>query len=131
MYKVVKAFIYRARLYSVGQELTEHEYRRMMRDKVAIKRGIPVMVASQESPLPSVQEKAKKDIVPAKETIEKPVVKEAQKTTQKAQKSVKPKEPATSAKKPVATKKPTTAKKSTETKKPVRKKQTTAKPKEE
>lgn len=48
MYKVIKPFIYRARLYPIGRELTEREYERMMRDKVAIKRGIPGMVAPQD-----------------------------------------------------------------------------------
>lgn len=47
MYKVTKAFIYRAKLYAVGQELTDNAYQRMLRDKVAAKRGVPDMVAPQ------------------------------------------------------------------------------------
>ena len=47
MYEAKKAFIYRAKLYSVGQEITPMQYGRMMRDKGAMKRGIPEMVAPQ------------------------------------------------------------------------------------
>lgn len=53
MYKVTKAFIYRARLYPVGQEVTERQYERMIRDKIAIQRGIPEKVAPQSPPVAS------------------------------------------------------------------------------
>lgn len=55
MYKVTKTFIYRAKLYAVGQELSDKRCQRMMKDKVAARRGIPAMVAPQEPPEPVVE----------------------------------------------------------------------------
>lgn len=86
MYKVKKAFIYRAKLYPIGQELTVGEYDRMMRDKVAVRRGIPEMVAPAGRPQPIVQEEIKEPVVvekkpatrgrpPAKKQVEQPVAK--------------------------------------------------------
>ena len=104
MYKVTKAFIYRAKLYPIGRELTAREYERMMQDRVAIRRGIPDKVALPAKPAPVVvQEKVEK---PAAETPEK-----------------KP----TAEKKPAATKKPA-AKKPAATKKPAAKKPAAKKP---
>lgn len=91
MYKVVKPFIYRARLYPIGLELTEGEYERMMRDKVAIKRGVPEMVAPNDEPEPIVPDEPEEQVVP-EEVVEKPV--------RKTQKSAKSKEPAVEAKPP-------------------------------
>ncbi len=48
MYKVTKAFIYRAQLYPINTEIPESEYVRMMRDKVAIRRGIPDMIVKEK-----------------------------------------------------------------------------------
>ena len=48
MYKVTKAFIYRARLYPAGMDIPESEYVRMVRDKVAIRRGIPELIAEEK-----------------------------------------------------------------------------------
>lgn len=45
-YKVREAFIYKAKLFDVGLELSDAEYQRIARDKVAIKRGIPTMLVS-------------------------------------------------------------------------------------
>ena len=55
MYKVKKAFIYRARLYPIGMEIPESEYVRMMRDKVAIRRGIPELVAEEKETPTKIQ----------------------------------------------------------------------------
>lgn len=49
MYKVTKAFIYRAHLYPIGTAIPESDYVRMMRDKVAIRRGIPDMIAEEKA----------------------------------------------------------------------------------
>lgn len=109
MYKVTKAFIYRAKLYPVGRELTEREYERMMRDRVAAKRGVPDMVAphgpkkpdppvilleTQEQP---VQAPARKPGRP-KKVVD--TATEAEQPVNKVQKSAKPQEPAVEAKPP-------------------------------
>ena len=113
MYKVIKPFIYRARLYPVGRELTESEYARMMRDKVAIKRGVPGMVASQDqlkkaAKEPVVVDKAPKQ--PAKPPARKPgrprkTAENAQKTAEKPKTTSKKAQTATK-KKPPASAKP-------------------------
>lgn len=65
MYEAKKAFIYRAKLYSVGQEITPVQYERILRDKVAIKRGIPSMVAPRvEAEVRQVELPAKKEVEP-------------------------------------------------------------------
>ena len=66
MYKVTKAFIYRARLYPVGQEVTERQYERMIRDKIAIQRGIPEKVAPQSQPVASDKKAAPEEKVETK-----------------------------------------------------------------
>lgn len=111
MYKVIKPFIYRARLYPVGRELTESEYARMMRDKVAIKRGVPEMVASQDqlkkATEPVVVDKAPKQ--PAKPPARKPgrprkTAENAQKTAEKPKTTSKKAQPATKKKSPASAK---------------------------
>lgn len=99
MYKVTKAFIYRAKLYPIGRELTEREYDRMMRDRVAIKRGIPGMVAPPAKPLPVVPEEVKEPVV----VEEKPVAKKPAAKKAPAKKPAAKKAPA---KKPAAKKAP-------------------------
>ena len=108
MYRVTKSFIYRARLYPIGHKLTERQYTRMMRDKVAIRRGIPEMVALHS---PTVDLPVKED--KAKSAPEEKVV---------------AKKPAP--KKKAAAKKPAPEKKAA-AKKPAPKKKATAKPKKE
>ena len=101
MYKVTKAFIYRAKLYPIGRELTEREHDRMMRDKVAIRRGIPDKVALSATPAPViVQEEIK---MPEVVVEKKPAAKKAPAKKAPAKKSAaKKKAPA---KKPAAKKK--------------------------
>ncbi|MFA5448837.1 MAG: hypothetical protein WC292_00125 [Clostridia bacterium] len=74
MYVVTKKFIYRARLYEVGQELTADEFLRMSKDKVAIKRGVQEMVTFVELPLPAAEEAVELERVeePVVEVTEKP-----------------------------------------------------------
>jgi|LSQX01.2.fsa_nt_gb hypothetical protein len=125
MYKVTKAFIYRAKLYPIGRELTEREYSRMMHDKVAIKRGIPGMVAPQDRTTkkatePVVVDKAPKQ--PAKPPARKPgrprkTAEKAEKTAEKpkttakkAQTAAKPKAPAKKAQPATKKKSPASAK---------------------
>lgn len=107
MYKVTKAFIYRAKLYPIGRKLTENEYERMTRDRVAVKRGIPEKVSPLASPVLEVV--PKKVETPAAET---PAKKPA------AKKPTAPRKPA--AKKPAAPRKP--AAKKAPAKKPAAKK---------
>ena len=60
MYKVREAFIYKAKLFDVGLELSDAEYQRIARDKVAIKRGIPAMLVSLEETKEEVVNKSKR-----------------------------------------------------------------------
>ena len=63
MYKVKEAFIYKAKLYDIGLELTEREYQRIARDKVAIKRGIPAMLVSLEETKKETKKETKEEVV--------------------------------------------------------------------
>lgn len=77
MYKVTAEFIYRAKLYPIGRELTEFEYNRMIRDKIAVKRGIPEKVAPTDQK--TVQSETKETVKAEKETE----IKKANKPTTK------------------------------------------------
>ncbi len=125
MYKVIKPFIYRARLYPVGRELSELEYLRMMRDKVAVKRGIPDMVAPHDPVVPPAPKKVEPPVVVEKvkkEPARKPgrprkTAEKAEKTAEKpkttakkAQTAAKPKAPAKKAQPATKKKSPASAK---------------------